>query len=336
MTAKIACVRPANNAEWDAIWAGCPYSTFFHSREWAEIWESSTDGKLVPRPKVIAFDDNRSVLLPVCIERQYFGFVEAAYSSPAGTFGGWISLDELSPAQDELLTMYTLTNYPDLTWRTNPYSPGSQRILPTDAIADATQVIDLRSGFDSVFRRWSKGHASAAKKALRSGVTIEVADSEARWREYFDIYLASLRRWDTLASSRYEWRLFRTLFERKSENVKLWLAMYLGRPIAGALCLYSPRHVVYWHGAALEEYFPLRPVNYLLCEAIRDACNRPARWFDFNPSGGHHGVEQFKRSFGTNELPAPIISRISTRARIGAKFFVVARRCHRFLSSPMP
>jgi CelD/BcsL family acetyltransferase involved in cellulose biosynthesis len=97
-----------------------------------------------------------------------------------------------------------------------------------------------------------------------------------------------------------------------SPRIKLWTAVVEDRLVAGALCFYGQGQVVYWHGAALEAYFHVRPVNLLFCEAIKDACETGYRWFDFNPSGGHEGVKAFKQSFGAVSLQCPVIS-IETR-----------------------
>jgi lipid II:glycine glycyltransferase (peptidoglycan interpeptide bridge formation enzyme) len=40
---------------------------------------------------------------------------------------------------------------------------------------------------------------------------------------------------------------------------------------------------------------------------IRHAVEHGYRWFDFNPSGGHEGVQKFKARFGTVPLSCPMI-----------------------------
>ena len=81
--------------------------------------------------------------------------------------------------------------------------------------------------------------------------------------------------------------------------------------VAGAVCLYDRKHVCYWHGAALDKYFALRPVNLLLFEIIKQASEQGHDWFDFLPSGKHEGVRKFKENFGAAPLPCPVISRQS-------------------------
>jgi lipid II:glycine glycyltransferase (peptidoglycan interpeptide bridge formation enzyme) len=129
----------------------------------------------------------------------------------------------------------------------------------------------------------------------------------ADWKKYYEVYEDSLLRWGDKASSRYELRLFEEMQRRNSPNIKLWLAAYQEKIIAGALCFYAKKHVVWWHGASLEKHFRLRPNTLIIYEAIKDACERGFSWFDFNPSGGHEGVTSFKKRFGTQAYPSNLL-----------------------------
>jgi hypothetical protein len=321
---SISSARKATDEEWDAIWNRCEYSVYFHSREWAVIWAYYTRGYLRPDPWLIEFSDKTKALLPFScyLERltdagvKYMpseaprGCKKNFMSSPAGTYGGWISGDDISREHAELLVELLAEKFPDTFIRVNPYN---EVMLASglNGVHDDTEVLDLTRGYHLIYKGWTKGHRSAAQKASREGITVRLGTSIDDWREYSEIYGASLERWGDKATSRYGWKLFEEIYKTNSSRVKLWLACKDGLAVAGALICYSKRHAVYWHGAALDEYFNLRPVNLLIQEAIRDACENGYRWFDFNPSGGHEGVRAFKRSFGTRPLPCPIIRNFS-------------------------
>lgn len=311
MTVSIVEIRPASDEEWDSIWAQTTYATYFHSREWAEIFSSYTAGKVRPAPKLVSFSDGAKALLPLSVEAVARGLVKCFLSSPAGTFGGWLSTNQLQKKHADLITNILANKIENLVWRINPYDPLLSEISIAHTIHDETQVLNLTPGFDEVFRNWTKGHSSAVRKATKVGVTVIRAMHLHEFETYFEIYQDSLRRWGDKASSVYSWALFREIFDRKSKNIILWLAMYKGSPIAGSLCFYSNNKVVYWHGAALEKHFDTRPVNLLMYEAIKHACDLGYTWFDFNPSGDHKGVLAFKRSFGTEAKPCPLFIRRS-------------------------
>jgi len=311
MDIKISSIAKASDSEWDFIWKDCEYSTYFHSREWAEVWTKYTNGRIQPNPLLITFSDGKKALLPLSSQRILKGLAKQHISSPAGTFGGWISRDELNINHGQLLVNYACQKLGSLIWRLNPYDKIVSQCefskIKSKIKNDETHALNLEGGFDSIYHSWTKGHKSAARKARKAGIIILKADRREHWEKYYATYEDSLQRWGKKATSRYEWKLFEILYDLSSKNIELWLAKYEDKIIAGALCFYSKNHVVYWHGTALSDYFNMRPVNLLMYEVVKDACERNYLWFDFNPSGGHEGVKAFKKSFGAKEMSSNVI-----------------------------
>ncbi|MDI7258436.1 MAG: GNAT family N-acetyltransferase [Thermodesulfobacteriota bacterium] len=305
---SITRIRPATSDEWDFIWRECDYSTYYHSREWAEIWNVYSKGRIRPDPKLVLFSDEKKALLPISSQRDYNGLVKIYISSPPGAYGGWISTDKLNVAHAFLLADYLTKKNGNLFWQLNPYDELALKTGVRTTRDLETRVLNLAGGFDAVYRGWTKGHKSAVHKASNAGVKIKLASMLGDWLTYYHVYEESLCRWGERATSVYGWDFFNEMFWLKSPNSKLWLAVYQDKIIAGALCLYAKKHVVYWHGAALAEHFHLRPVNLLMYEAIKNACEQGYSWFDLGCSGGHEGVEAFKKSFGAEALACPVVS----------------------------
>ncbi len=308
MSLRIIGERQATPDEWDSIYADCDYATYFHSREWAETWQKYTQGDLQPDAKIILFSDNTLALLPFSSRRVLRGFLKQYISSPAGTFGGWLSLNALSRGHGTLLHEHILAHYKNLSWRINPYNSVEADLSVRGAQSDETDVLNLDSGFETLFKRWTKGHISGARKARKVGVDVREAKTLQDWKLYYKIYEESLARWGESASSHYDWLLFQHMHDLASPNIKLWLATHEKIIVAGALCLYSKQHVTYWHGAVLSAFLKLRPVNLLMYEAIKSSCDDGYQWFDFNPSGGHKGAKAFKKSFRGQELLCPVLN----------------------------
>jgi hypothetical protein len=326
MSMTITQVRPTNAEEWDTIWQHCDYATYYHSRAWADLWYHYTCGTMRPAPRLLTFSDGKTALLPITRQQKYGGFYTSYLSTPAGTFGGWISTDTLHTTHAALLADYMLHRLPNMRWRVNPYNRVVQDIALPITQQDVTHTLPLTSDFGTIYKRWSKGHSSAARKARREGVTISKADTLDDWRAYYAAYTDSLRRWGERATSCYQWTLFETLAHCPSSYHTLWLARFQDTIVAGALCFYARRHVSYWHGAALEAYFHLRPVHLLMYEVIQDACEHGYTWFDFNPSGGNEGVQNFKKGFGADALPCPIVCTSAPEVRVAEAVIRKLRR----------
>jgi hypothetical protein len=326
MTLSIARIWKPSAEEWGLAWSNCPYATYFHSREWAEIWKEYSDGKINPHPVGIELSDGVKIVLPFSERKRLWGiFRSQIISSPAGTFGGWLANTSLDAPQQHLLLKYISKHFSNILWRFNPYETTVKTEDFNRLLKDETYALDLSIGFKEIHCGWTKGHASAARKARKArkaGVEICIAKTPEDWLSYFVVYESSLKRWGKNVTSNYSWALFRAISQRESPNVKLWLAKHNDFVIAGALCFYSRMHVVYWHGAALSSHFEVRPVNLLMYEAIKDATERGFHWFDFNPSGNLEGVKAFKRSFGATPLPSdvinasPLMSKISKAVHI--------------------
>lgn len=312
---RVVARGAADVATWDAVFAACPWATFFQSRAWAERWREGAG--LAPAAHAVRLADGTRAVLPACRTPLARGLL-ARRVMPAGTLSGWIADGPLGPAHAPALAA-ELTRLGDLELRLSPFTPALEAAPLPVAGWDATAVVDLSPGFEAVVRDFSKGHRSAARKAFREGVEVARAEGLAAWRAYHEVYEATLGRWGERAQGRHPWALFASLARAGDPRVALWLARHRGRVVAGAVCLSGPRHVAYWHGAAREEAFGLRPVHALLHEALRAACEAGARWFDMGSSGGLEGVAHFKRGFGARELAIPLVRRHSWPARAAAR-----------------
>ena len=309
----------ASEKEWQETCNKCPYATYFHTPEWARIFSVYLHGRMRPWPIKVTFNDGITAIIPFSRIVYLQGLFKQYISSPAGAFGGWLSLQELSEQHVKALISY-MQKYKNLTWRENPYGPYLREIEIKGASADFTQTIDLRRSYDEILLGASKIHRNSFRRALRSGVTIRIADSKEQWQSHFEGYLASRGRWKKAGSQKptagYSWELFETLFKARSPNCKLWLALYKNKVASSVINFYWNRHAVAWHAGAFEEYFDVYPNHLLFKEMVRDAHEKGFHWFDFNPTGDLGGVESFKERLGTQRLSSRVLDRASFSKRI--------------------
>ncbi|MDH3226842.1 MAG: GNAT family N-acetyltransferase [Thermoleophilia bacterium] len=304
---RIEETRQASAAEWDEFWETSAEATYFHSREWAEVW-SRYAPPLEPYALLFTLSDGARLLFPASSRPALRGLGRALIASPGGTYGGLLGDAAASPAHRALAVRAIERAALEITWRVNPFAPQPDASSKGwNEQPDNTLALDLEAGFDVIRRGFTKGHRSAAAKAEREGVTVERASSLADWQAYFAVYEETLARWGDEARTRYRWELFAALESLGSSHVSLWLARIRSEILAGALCLGSQTHVAYWHGAVRSKALEVRPVHLLVRSSIEEACSRGLNWYDFNPSGGLGGVEHFKRGFGASPRAAPLL-----------------------------
>ena len=301
---RISNLEQASRYRWSEVFLACDYATYFHSPSWAETWSEYSNGGWISEPQQVIFSDGCEAI--IMLARSGSGSDASHVSSFAGTFGGWLSLDPLTVEHGRLMQGLLLAKT-HLVWRRNPYDPIAD-VLPEapGQQQDSTIAIDLRAGEPAIAKLWERGSMRwAVKKAKRSGLTTRLATQESDWEDYFSLYESSLQRWGPRASSRYDWGLFEAL--QKRPGVRLWLVCREENPVGGALVFYARRHAVYWHGAADAAWFPLQPINLLIQDIVLDALRAGCWWFDFNPSGSHKGVADFKLHCGGVPIPSPVI-----------------------------
>lgn len=309
MSLHISHITHPTAEQWDRIWAASDNATFYHSRWWHEIWQAYHNGKIRPAPLLLQFSDGTEALFTASTHRVGGGLIKRCLSSPASTYGGWISEKPLSVPHYNILRDNLREQFPILIMRFNP-------LAYHDSLADVpgfedeeTQMLALDKDFDSLYRAWTKGHKSAVTKARREGVVTRPAADQADWDLFYDMYQDTFQRWGKKATSRYYQNFFQSMCNLRSPHCRLWMAECNGDPVASAIIFYAKTHVMYAYPVTYERYHNLRPMNLLLYDIIQEACAAGYRWFDFGPSSGKKGVYSFKKSFGAQEFRAPMIRR---------------------------
>lgn len=298
----IKSIRKATDEEWDTMVDADGSSMYFQTREWFGIWADYAGFK--NDTKLIHFRSGKKVLLPlthICLLK---GLVNIHFLSPKG-MGGFVTNDELDAAEKGAL-FKILKKIRMFYCAANPYDPLTNGFDGFNA-EDFTQFLDLSSGFESIFRRWTWGHYSRARKGIREGITAEFAETEDQWKSFHRLYQDNLARWGAKTTNAYGWDLFETMFRTKSDRIKLWLAKYEGQIISGAICLYHNKHVAYWHSATSERFYKkLNATQVLQHHIIKDACEKGFLLYDFLPSSGIKGVIDFKSGFSPQTKPVHI------------------------------
>ena len=238
-------------------------------------------------------------------EKKFSEIVFNKIQFPVRTDGGWISEKPLSSEHAAVMKDHIIGS-DAVMWRENPYDPSLSAVEIPGAVEDFTSSIDLSLSDKELFDASDYSHHKALRRANDAGLAVRTAESLDEWKQYYDVYLDSVRRWSSQGQPEnqkqmYKWDLFELLHNEK-ENVKLWVALKDNRIVAGIVCFYWNYFTTAWHGAALESFFQFRPNNLLYWTAVLDARNHGFRWFDCNPSGGHEGVARFKEHLGARKL----------------------------------
>jgi Acetyltransferase (GNAT) domain len=322
-------VQPVRESEWEELAALCESATFFHTPAWANIVCEANPGYEVATWATRLANGTRLIFPLVSTWRESRSGARGYESTPLFAYGGPIcdgpvDQADLGRVLEDALHSQKLQGY-SMRLIGNPHF---QLTLgkPFASRAGSTQVIDLRSGLETIRSRYNKMQKRAVKTAERARVTIRAASTLKDWETYYSLYQESVTRWGESATSSHPWRLFDAMHRHQNDAVRLWLAEVDGEACAGAIVLYARSIACYWHGASTERHAKQMGSKLLHDRIIEDACARGLRTYDLLSSGNHEGVARFKASLGATSIEfahydwrCPSLSRLS---------FFVKRRFH--------
>lgn len=298
--------------EWMKFAENSEYSTFFHTPLWYDIFYQTEKEFKIATLK-FSFENGAQAIFPLLKKIVSKKFLNDYFflSGPAGVYGGWISDKKLEESQAREIIDWMGKNIDNFICRLNPFDK-EQEYFSHPYLKfkrDFTQFLDLSIGFEKIFDNFSKGHKYNIKKANGNKLEIRIANSQNDYKEYYKVYQDSILRWGSNATNKYSEDLFEKIRLIDDKYKKLWLAVKGEDIISGALVFYFNKHAVWWHGATLKEYFKFYPNDLLQFRIIKDACSKNYKIYDFNPSGSHKGVIDFKSGFGAIKKNSNVIVR---------------------------
>lgn len=160
------------------------------------------------------------------------------------------------------------------------------------------EVQDLRLGTprNRARIRWAVG------KARKVGVEVRSADRKEDVHDWYRLYLETMRAHSLPPRPR---RLFDAIWDelRPKRLMRLLLAEWQGRLLAGSLYLMFGNTVFYAFNGCRRSHLSLRPNDLIQWQAIDDSCRAGFRYYDLGEvSSDNQGLAEFKRKWGADEL----------------------------------
>ncbi len=284
--------------EWDDHLARHPEATFYHTRMWARIVTGSFHS-LRDESRWVETPEGRAAF-PFFAWRRLGGLLTTRQSSFPFLYGG--PVPRLIGGRD--LMRHVLEENAkggaSLVIVSNPFAAGTA--IRVDAIAresDSTHILHLPSRYeDYAERTLTSGKRNDIRRLAKHGVTVRLGGTGEEIAAVYALYRKSFARWGGTPGFVYPEAFYRAIIDLGEGYVRLYLAEHKGKIAGGAFVVRWNGHVHYHAGYFDHDARALRP-NVLIQErVIRDAIQDRFRDYDFLPSRGNKGVEEFKESFG--------------------------------------
>ncbi|MCC7641873.1 MULTISPECIES: FemAB family XrtA/PEP-CTERM system-associated protein [unclassified Janthinobacterium] len=294
-------LQPHEHARWDAFVDTCPEATFFHRAGWQTIMEQ---GFKHDSYFLYAEQDGRIAgVLPLAhLRSRLFG--SALVSLPFCVYGGIAggsaavrqALDSAALALARRLGVGRLEyrwrdvyeNAPetlDASWLQKPLYATFRRPLLPDAEQNLLAI--------------PRKQRAVVRKAMAAGLHSAIDYDISR---FYPIYAASVHRLGTPVFARRHFALLRTVFGDACDI----LTVYHGQQAqASVLLFYFRDEVLPYYGGGSVLARSTGANDFMYWEAMRRACARGYRLFDFGRSKLGTGAWDFKKNWGFAPQPLP-------------------------------
>ena len=299
--------------KWNEIIRNSEYSCFFHTPIWAKILEETYGYRIATRLYEI---EGVEVLIPM-MEVKKYGFYYY-HSMPFG-YGGIFPVSDISSETLQKILKGTVGGrHLIFELPLPPFSNLSIRedlsIRQIDSEWNYTHVLSLEGGFDYLWKnRFKRANRTSIRKAKKSGIEVLNENSLQNFREFYELYVESSKRWG-YKESPYPLELYENMCKYGLPHVQLRLAVKDDNVIAGIVTFYYGKNIFAWASAYLKEYGIYRPINLLFKDSIEQACNEGYKCYNFGASGNLDGVRRFKENFGAERVE---LKRYRVLSRLG-------------------
>ncbi len=308
-TIAVRSLQAREHARWNAFVEACPEATFFHRAGWQTIMEqgfrhdshflyAEQDGRIAG---VLPLAHVRSrlfgsslVSLPFCVYGGIAGgsaAVRLALDGAAQALARRLGVGHLEyrwREMDENASLNASLNAPesaDTSWLKNPLYATFRRPLHPDAEQNLLAI--------------PRKQRAVVRKAMAAGLHSAIEHGLER---FYPIYAASVRRLGTPVFARRHFALLRTVFGTDCEI----LTVYYGQQAqASVLLFYFRDEVLPYYGGGTPLARSTGANDFMYWEAMRRACERGYRLFDFGRSKLGTGAFDFKKNWGFTPQPLP-------------------------------
>lgn len=294
-TARVVEIDPLLDGRWDEFVGGHPRATVHHLGAWAGILASCYRY----RPRYIALEANDALVgvLPLVSSGPRLSGSRLS-SLPTAKAAGPLAA---SAEQERALLAAALEikrreGLSSMMVRSQ--SPGLEGGGAQVEHVSSTQVLELGRRSEELldsYKRTSTNLYRSIRKAQKSGLVVGETESDRELREWYRLYLLTIRRHRTLP------RRLKQLQEAKARLGARWRLVTVkkdGAVIAGGVFHDIAGTVELMYNASDPSSLSLRPNHALYWHVVTDSISRSRVALDFGTSN-HETLERFKQQWGT-------------------------------------
>lgn len=288
LDSSVGFLEPAQVPLWDTFVENCPEATFFHLAGWKHVIEQSFGHRCY---YFYAMKSGRiHGILPLThIRSKVFG--NALISNAFGVYGGPIS-EAGNICANLVRSAVELGQYLKVDYLEFRSRDRTSTNWPSNSDLYVTFRRQLNSDQKENFLAIPKRQRAEVRRAAQFGLSYEIDDGVDR---FYGVFAQSMR---NLGTPIYSINYFRNLKTQFGSDCEIMTALHEGRAVSSMITFYfgeeaHPYYIGYTNSAR-----ELRANHFICWEAMRRACERQCRVFDFGRSKRGTGSFYFKKNWG--------------------------------------
>ena len=292
---NITCVVPWKDPYWQKLVGNYP-STVFHSPEWMQVLKETYNFDIRAYVLLDAGGEPRAGI-PYCYVEDMGG--KRIVSLPFSDFCDPLvnNGDDWTPLINKLLAEQHQVR---LRCVHNGVPLKDKRF---DLINQAQwHCVDMQPDLDTIWNNLQGSARRAINKARKSGIIVEIAQSEEELRAFFILHLKLRKNKFQLLAQPYRffeniWRYF--IADKKGA---LMVARCQDQIIGGVMFLEWQNKLYYKFNASNPDFVSLRPNDLIIWKGIKYGKSQGHTHLDFGLSEREHeGLLRYKRKYATDE-----------------------------------
>jgi len=304
---KVGVLASLNADKWNVFVERNSYATPYHLWEWGEALSSTY--KLQRYYLAITKNNEITGILPL-IRVKSLLFGDRLISLPFCEYGGPLVDVGLSSDEIRLVTEALLDAANQLARTLRVEYVEIRGSLMAGESTDVkgyknfqryvTFGINLEKELDGLWSGLHRSTRSPIRKAMRSGIEIKELEEVRQLEDYYQLYLETQKRH---GSPPHKYELFKNLYEALNVRgkIKVLLANYHGKLIAGLIIFLHNRTIFAWNNVTGTQHRGLNPTNLLIWNVIEWGVRKGHRIFDLGRTRRGTTIHVFKRRWGGQE-----------------------------------
>ncbi len=289
-------VNPLEIAGWDAMVLAYPGSSIFHTAAWARVLQSTYG------------------YTPLYFTRRESGRLRALL--PVMEVDSWLTgrrgvslpfTDDCEPlcldAAEFRDVLQKVTEYAaERDWKYLECRGGKEFFTGAPASTSFySHLLSLTGGDEALFAKVESAVRRAIRKAEKTGVSVEFAQSLDAMRTFYDLHCKTRIRHGLPPQP---FRFFQNIHDHilSQNHGFVVLARYQQAPVASSVFFHWGKNAIYKYGASDEAFQHLRANNLVMWEAIRWYGRHDFEQLHFGRTSlTNQGLRRFKLGWGTEE-----------------------------------